>query len=285
MIPFMCILVSLSLVFVVYAANGFSPIKKLFINEDGYVMEGSLMEQIERASRSQSADKLITTTYDENMLEYLAISPAGELYNLNRISRSLYATNAYYPVEYLQKINSELIYAVYRISSYGQPCYMYCFFQKIDHEKDAMVQDETEIWWMTGRAMFSCKELSHKDFETIQVGSALQEVAEIDPMAIVYRPQDEEPYLNQRYDEETEQYVEELITPPPTLSYEAYHYLTDGILQITYSRNSENEEYTVSNIQYSDSYEMIGIYEENISIRIQSKDFPNSEKDEDVSAS
>ena len=258
----------------IYAINMINYSNKISEMGDGFVMEGSLLEQIEKEGQTQSAEVSITKSYSEDMVGYLGITKRGEILNLSHPPRSLYAINNEFPVEYLQTVNSELIYVVYSIDpDEGQPYYMYCFFQKLDSKLEN-AEEGTELWWLSGRVLFACKTLSYEDFKTIQVGSTMSEVAEIDPMAEVYRPNEVEPYIKDSYDEEAGEYVEHVVTPDPVLSCEAYHYLTDGILCITYSRDGAGQEFTVSEIKYNDSYEMDASQGQKIDAQIQSEDFP-----------
>ncbi|MGE5682890.1 MAG: hypothetical protein ACM34K_18640, partial [Bacillota bacterium] len=136
----------------------------------------------------------------------------------------------------------------------------------------------TELWWLTGRVMYADKPLSHKSFDGINVGSSISDVAAIDSLTDIYKPNKVAPYKNQKYDEKLGKYVEYIETPKPILTFKSYHLLTDGILCLEYVRNDEDSEFTVSGINFNDTFEMpSNIKNGAVKLKIESEDYPEEQ--------
>lgn len=218
-----------------------------------------------------AAKQKITKTYLRNEMCFLGVDDTGELRVLSSAPRSLYSVNENYPIECLKSINENLVYAVYKVkdSEDGVPYHMYLFFEKLEQSETNAVSNESETWWLTGRVFFAIKPLSFMDFKDVKVGTAIGEVIEIDPITSKFIPANSEPYTREYYNFETDKYESEIITPDPVLSFKTYHYLSDGILCISYTRSNENEEFTVDNVGLNESFQLArSIYRGTVEARI-----------------
>lgn len=139
-----------------------------------------------------------------------------------------------------------------------------------------MADEGAEVWWLTGRVLFSEKELSLEDFATISVGSSVEDVTKIDPMTSDFLPEDTGPITVQDFDFELNDYVERIYTPEPVLEYKDYHLLTDGILCITYSRSSANDDFVVAFMGINPYFEVESSYSRGtVRQEVEPIDFPN----------
>ncbi len=222
-----------------------------------------------------AAKQKITKTYLRDELSLLGIDDTGELLVRSSAPRTLYSVNEHYPVECLKSINENMIYAVYKVkdSEDGVPYHMYLFFEKLEQSEASAISNESETWWLTGRVFFAVKPLSFMDFKDIKVGVGIGEVIEIDPMASRFIPADAEPCTREYYNFETDKYESEIITPEPVLSFKTYHYLSDGILCISYTRSNEKEDFTVDNVGLNESFQLArSIYRGTVEARIDPVD-------------
>lgn len=221
---------------------------------------GSISEIAELYSTDQAPKEMIQTVYEKDvLLPNLGIGDTGEIGNLNFAPRSLIGINSYYPMECIRQVNDSLIYSVYRLADSGQEINAYFFFEKIDPSQTAADPD-MEVWWLTGRVLFSCAELSYDDFSSVHIGSPVSAVAMIDPMTKITMPEERGPVTVQNFDFEINDYVEETVMPEPVLEYTEYHLLTDGILCIMYSRDSADQEFVVSSMGFNESFEVASNY-------------------------
>lgn len=221
--------------------------------------EGTVMQIFDTISSTSTPEELIERTYDKDMLLHLGINEVGEIENLNYAARSLTAIDARYPMECVRRINDELIYTVYRIEDNKKTFNCYLFFERLSPIEATMGED-MEIWWLTGRALFSCKSLSYSDFASISKGASVFDVANIDPMTVEYMPKEPETITVQDFDFDTNEYVERSYTTDPVLEYKDYHLLSDGILCIMYSRDDANAIFTVDAVGFNPTYEIESDY-------------------------
>ncbi len=132
--------------------------------------------------------------------------------------------------------------------------YFFCRFRSPEQDRN----DYNE-WEFAGRVMSISKRLSVKDFDSIKIGSTVEDVAKIDPVTSISIPK-------QDY-----------------LSADTFHYTeNDGILRITFSRKSINDEYRVSGIELDPTYEVDWAYgssveglSETITQKIKPEHLPN----------
>lgn len=221
---------------------------------------GSISEIAKLYSTDQAPKEMIQTVYEKDvLLPTLGISDTGEIENLSFAPRSLIGINSYYPMECIRQVNDSLIYSIYRLVDSGQEINAYFFFEKIDPSQTAAGPD-MEVWWLTGRVLFSCAEHSYDDFSSVHIGSPVSAVAMIDPMTKITIPEERGPVTVQNFDFEINDYVEETVMPEPVLEYTEYHLLTDGILCIMYSRNSADQEFVVSSMGFNESFEVASNY-------------------------
>jgi len=237
---------------------------------------GSLAELTEFYSIEKAASKMVQTTYEKDeFLSILGISETGEIFDLSFPPRSLVGINSYYPIECIRRVNDTLIYVVYRLEDNGQEINAYFFFEKLESSQTAADAD-MEVWWLTGRVLFSCVGLSYGDFSFIHIGSPVSAVAMIDPMTKITIPEERGPVTVQNFDFEINDYIEETVMPEPVLEYKEYHLLTDGILCIMYSRDSADQEFVVSSMGFNESFEIASKYAPGtVQLEIASVDYPS----------
>jgi len=133
----------------------------------------------------------------------------------------------YYPVTNLQQIDEKLIYTCYTAQDDAGNTYsVYVFFEQVG-------KDGKEIWWITGRVFYVQQMLASSDFQSISPGSSFEDVAAIDPGALIQKG-------------------------APRKSFSTYHYLQDGILHITYARTDETQPFTVSETELVEDFAMPG---------------------------
>lgn len=91
------------------------------------------------------------------------------------------------------------------------------------------------------------RKLAYSEFAGLQVGDSISEVVAVDPVADRYR---------QHFDLGNDIYLENLTQrgAPPT----SVHLLSDGILKIEYTRNSDDD-YTITNLVYSPDFILDGL--------------------------
>lgn len=232
------------------------------VDSDPYdaLSSGKMSDLIDLYTVEEPASELIQTTYEKNtFLSALGVSDTGEIFDLSFPPRSLIGINRYYPVECVRQVSDTLIYVVYRLEDSGQEVNAYFFFEKLDPNQTAADED-MEVWWLTGRVLFSCTELSYDDFSSIHIGSPVSAVVKIDPMTKITIPEERGPVTVQNFDFEINDYVEETVMPEPVLEYKEYHLLTDGILCIMYSRDSADQEFVVSSMGFNESFEIASNY-------------------------
>lgn len=217
---------------------------------------GSLANYVRTFALDQPAEEIVQNVYAKSeLLSYLGISDTGEIMNLSSPPRSLVGINRYYPIECIRQITDSLVYVVYRLEDGGKKFNAYFFFEKVDPSQTAADSDR-EVWWLTGRILFSCLELSYDDFSSVGVGSPASDVAMIDPVTQTAIPENRGPVEVQNFDFEINDYVEETVISEPILAYTEYHLLTDGILCITYSRNDAEQEFAVSSTSFNETFEV-----------------------------
>lgn len=237
---------------------------------------GSLSKFLESFALGQPAEEIVQSVYAKgDFLSCLGISVTGEIIDhLSFPPRSLVGINRYYPVECVRQVGDSLIYVVYRLEDDGQEFNAYFFFEKLDPSQTA-ADENMEVWWLTGRVLFSCTELSYDDFSSIRVGSSVLEVEMIDPVTQIAIPEGRGPVKVQNFDFEVNDYVEETVMPEPVLEYKEYHLLTDGILCITYSRSDAEQEFIVRSMDFNAAFEVMSNYEEGtVKLNILPIDYP-----------
>lgn len=154
-----------------------------------------------------------------------------------------------YPIELTGAVDNKTKYVVYRmndekIGNY----YIYFFYQS--YESESTTNSEESIfenskyklyWRLVGRAVRVIKRLTVNDFKDIVIGSTIEDVAEVDPLTAITVPNPDYyyGYFNN-----------------PELCFDTFHYTDDGILRITFSRETVDDEYTVSEIELNSSFEV-----------------------------
>lgn len=87
-----------------------------------------------------------------------------------------------------------------------------------------------------GRLLRISKHLSQSDFSNITIGSSISDVEAVDPITILSVPSDG--------------------AVKYSLSFDTFHYTDDGILRITFARETVDDEYRVSEIELNSSFEV-----------------------------
>lgn len=129
----------------------------------------SFVEKKIKTTEGKTLDKVITSEYDEQeMLADLYLNCSIDIENLalSRPATDLTEFNDRYPVECLRK-SDDSIYAVFKTKQKG---YMYVFF------KDNSKQNYTYRGFF-----YITKNLTLKDFDTIQVGDIIETAYSIEP--------------------------------------------------------------------------------------------------------
>lgn len=278
-IKMLCIVVGMMLLLstVVYAVSmgGVSLLNIAGDAETGELPDGTALSIAEAIPEEYSPEGLITNTYHKDMLSDLGIDKTGEILDFNFAARSLTAINERYPMECVRRVTDQLIYTVYRMEDEGKEFNAYFFFEKLD-STETVATEGTEVWWLTGRVLFSEKELSFEDFSTISVGSSVEDVMKIDPMTSDFVPEDIGSIAVQDFDFELNDYVERIYTPEPVLEYKDYHLLTDGILCIMYSRSSADDDFVVASMGINPYFEVESNYSRGtVRQEVAPIDFPN----------
>lgn len=278
-IKMICIVIGmillLSTVVNAVSMGGISLLRSAGDAETGELPKDTALSIAEAIPEEYSPKELITNTYHEDMLSDLGIDKTGEILDFNFAARSLTAINERYPMECVRRVTDQLIYAVYRIEGEGKEFNGYFFFEKLNPAETASTEG-AEVWWLTGRVLFSEKELSLEDFATISVGSSVKDVAKIDPMTSDFVPEDTGPITVQNFDFELNDYVERIYTPEPVLEYKDYHLLTDGILCVMYSRSSADDDFVVASMGVNPYFEVESNYSRGtVRQEVTPIDFPN----------
>lgn len=272
------IILILSSTVVAFALSGYNLFSLIYEMGDEYIAEGSVIQMIEEQS-PKAASENITRTYTSEELQLLAITDTGSVMTeVSSAPRSLYAVNRYFPIEHLRKVNDRLIYVVYKAKDADTPeYYIYLFFEKLSPVGEAAKEapENAEKWFLLDRVFYVSKTLEMKDFGQIKTGSSVLDVQRIDPLSSIYVPQDVGEVSQEVYDFELEEYVTQTYTPAPVLSYQTYHYTTDGIVCITFEREDVSNEYVVKNVGYNETFEMpSNTRKGTVSLTIDAMDLP-----------
>jgi hypothetical protein len=245
---------------------------------DGFVAQNSLSDRLNQFEAVNTISD-ITTAYTYQDFRLLGIAKDGEINrNVSVAPRSLVGVNEWYPIEYLQYVDENTLYVVYKLTDDTIGAYYaYCFFSKIDPiNEDA--PEGTELWWFSGRVLFVSKRLSQQDFDTIYTGQSLAQVEEINHLTSLYRPQDVGVVTGERWNEDIGDYETYEYTPEPLLSFKTYHYLDEGLLCIAFIRASVDDEWIVSDIGLNNTFEVSAGFSNGgmVKLEILTKDLPTA---------
>lgn len=240
-----------------------------------FIPDGAMEEILKDYPTDVSADKLITHTYSFYYFWRLGIYRNGEIdFNLYSAEPGLHQNNAHCAAECVRRLTDDLVYSVYHAKEdeeTGLQFNLYVFFERYEEEE----YEGQEAWLRTGRALFAIKKLHYSDFDTIHVGSPIEDVIAIDPLTSMYKPDEPHMVTMQRYDSELEDYVEYEVETKTYLEYQDYHLTADGILCITYTRESADEGFVVKSIGYNSTFEEEAYYSKGtIELRIWEQDLP-----------
>jgi len=224
-------------------------------HENGDLIKVLTSESVLRIREIPAAD-LITVTIPAGFFKLtVCILETGELdHSYSRAVREFDVINKGFHIECLRMLSDDLVYAVYRfLDEYTEASYLaYVFFTKSIHTDGDSEMEQ----WLLNRLFFAAKKLSSYDFAHIVPGMALGDVAAVDWLVWRQKPVDEESYTQEMWNPEVNTYDEETVYPSPELSFKSYHYLTDGILCINYSRPDQYSPYTVESIGLNETYEV-----------------------------
>lgn len=104
----------------------------------GVVKAGVVSEMIANIKKSAISIQDIQTVYSGAEIKVaLDIDGYGDIFNLNISPRSLYCINDLYPFEYINQIDENTIYGVYKTTDRENELrYMYLFFRKLDDQRE-----------------------------------------------------------------------------------------------------------------------------------------------------
>lgn len=95
-------------------------------------------------------------------------------------------------------------------------------------------------WYLAGLEIRVAKRLSAKDFEGISKGATIEDVISVDPTTAISLP-NEEGWNKWVYD---------------PLKFDTFHYTDNGILRITFSRESTDDDFLVGEIEMNETFEV-----------------------------
>ena len=111
----------------------------------------------------------------------------------------------------------------------------------IENAREKSIPADTDLaawdWVLSGLEIRVAKHLSAKDFESISIGSTIDDVISIDPITAMSQPN------------------ENSLTYDP-LKFDTFHYTDDGILKISFARKTVGEEFLVSEIELNKTFEV-----------------------------
>ena len=150
-----------------------------------------------------------------------------------------------FPISFLRKTGAGQYYTVNKVYDGG---YAYIFFERprdyAADDKRYITEDETKIV-MTG-CIYSEKLMYKADFDGLQVGDTMEDVLKIDHATILSKQFCE--WYEDIYGMKKEKYMTK-------------HLLRDGVLVITYTGETSNDDYTITAIEYfSDSIFLANAY-------------------------
>jgi len=198
-----------------------------------------------------SVNSVIRKVYSTDDILWTAFGhPNGELSTSSIAPRTLSEVNRRRKLEFVERVNDELIYAAFKVKNGDIEYYKYLFFMLYDKSNP----NNQESWVLSGRAFTISQPLSFADFGNIKIGSTLSDVSEIDPLASV-RATNFRPLTKQAWDFTVGTYVEKIITDPGVFEYVDFFYLTDGILRISFSwSNNPNFDFVVTDIEFNSEF-------------------------------
>lgn len=214
----------------------------------GLIRAGAVLEMIEDIKKTGFTIEDIQTVYSGiEMCQRLWIIGYSVEGSVSSPPRSLRAVDSLFPVEYINRIDEETVYTVYKITDVNdEPVFMYLFYKKTD-VSEKFDDGAVEKWWIEEPVFYMKKSLEYKDFSNIQIGSAASEVKAVDPIVGGHGTR-------------------------------SYHLLRDGILRIEYAIDEKDGVNRVTALKFDESFEMpLTLENENspfISVKIDPKDYP-----------
>ena len=225
---------------------------------NGLIKAGAVFEMVGSVQTSGMKVEDIKNVYPGNDLaRVVGVWYYGELFG-NPLLSSLRAVNKLCPIEFMKQSDDKTLYVVYKTLHWDDIWYTYVFFEKYEER----CNETYESWWHKGNVFYVMKALEYSDFAGIHVGSTTADVHDVDPV----------------------------VTPGPypddyPESFASYHLMKDGVLTITYSRDSESNQYLVSAMDYDDSFTFAPYGKDDdytMNVRIDPNDLPASSSDVEV---
>ncbi len=165
-----------------------------------------------------------------------------------------------YPTEAIRQKDDDHLYFMYDTDTGYR---LFLFF-----ENDAEREIDYSGIYLQGYPVLVKDIQSYKDFKNIRIGSSIDEVSKVDPVAGLHKKQFTEVWeLN--YEGAKNGGADK------GLSCVTMHYLSDGLLKIEYEM-LESGEYVVSNIIYSKDRIIPDIYDKEVDYNILDIDLPES---------
>ena len=217
---------------------------------NGLIKAGAVFEMVGSVQTSGMKVEDIKNVYPGNDLaRVVGVWYYGELFG-NPLLSSLRAVNKLYPIEFMKQSDDKTLYVVYKTLHWDDIWYTYVFFEKYEER----CNETYESWWHKGNVFYVMKALEYSDFAGIHVGSTTADVHDVDPV----------------------------VTPGPypddyPESFASYHLMKDGVLTITYSRDSESNQYLVSAMDYDDSFTFAPYGKDDdyrMNVKVDPNDFP-----------
>lgn len=153
--------------------------------------------------------------------------------------RALTQLNEDYKIECIRRTSNTSAYTIHETDEGGL---FYGFFNKLSNNDN----------WFMLCSIYSCKKLSYKDFSSVNKGTTIFKVKDIDPSVSV-----------------------RISTSKDFEATQTFHLLTDGIVVLTYKRNNKGELNVTSKDYYKDFIVKInfGGYEDTYNYKILKKDY------------
>lgn len=210
-------------------------------NKNTYSQEEELTNELNSEKNVKSVlDESITQTIE--FLDTRAMPDGRYVWETSCCSvHNLETTKNFYPVELTGIVEDGTMYTVFRLNDEKiGDYYTYIFFRYINKEEAPEFNPalEDERWQIAGREVRVSKHLLSKDFENITTGATIEDVTAVDPITAISVPK------------------EDYMGTNPVLSFDTFHYTDDGLLRITFERNTIEDEFLVSEIELDSSFEV-----------------------------
>lgn len=211
-------------------------------------------EQIQPAEANNSILEEVAVEMSVDDYRYFCVCPDGRYcaHPLNTAIRPLHWLKNDYPDLSTYRVGQDALYTVFKLNDeYIGDYYAYVFCHSEPREND-----EDRFWWAAGLLIRISKHLSQNDFSCITIGSSISDVEAVDPATFLSIPLY---YYNVSHDEIFDELIGREIKVwgrDFSLLFDTFHYTDDGILRITFSRETIYDEFKVSEIELNSTFEV-----------------------------